>query len=99
MIFNISFSFIYSGDCQRIFLLLACMCLFLNGSIMSPYSTFISFVLADSEDNKDNKDNEVSSNSNKHEKSSEKNSDNEDNGRSEEHTSELQSQSNLVCRL
>ena len=83
MIFNNSFSFIYSGDCQKLFLLLACMCLFLNGSILSPYSTFISFVLADSADNEDDKDNEVSSNSNEKETSSEKNSDNEDNGSSE----------------
>jgi hypothetical protein len=83
MIFNSSFNFIYSGDCQRIFLLMACMCLFLNGSIMSPYSTFISYVLADSEDNKDSKDNEVSSDSNAQKKSSERNSDNEDNGSSE----------------
>ena len=77
MIFNKSFNFIYSGDCQRIFLLLACMCLFLNGSVLSPYSTFISFVLADSKDNK------VSSNSNEQEKSSKKNSGNKDNGSSE----------------
>lgn len=82
MIFNNRFNFIYSEDCQRIFLILACMCLFLNGSILSPYSTFISSVLADSKDNKDNKVREVSSDSNKQEKSSEKNSDNEDNGSS-----------------
>src|SRR5918993_5653845 len=82
MIFNNGFNFIYSGDCQRIFLLLGCLCLFLNGSIMSPHSTFISFVLADS-DNKDNKHREVSSDSNEKEKSSEKNSDNEDRGSSE----------------
>ena len=83
MIFNNTFNIIYSGDCQRIFLLLACICLFLNGSILSPYSTFISFVLADSENNKNNKHIEVSSDSNEKEKSSEKNSDNEDNGSSE----------------
>ena len=83
MIFNNSSNFIYSGHCQKIFLLLACMCLFLNGSILSPYSTFISFVLADSKDNKDNKDKEGSSDSNEQKKSSEKNSDNEDHGSSE----------------
>ena len=83
MIFNNTFNIIYSGDCQRIFLLLACICLFLNGSILSPYSTFIFFVLADSENNKNNKHIEVSSDSNEKEKSSEKNSDNEDNGSSE----------------
>ena len=83
MIFNNIFNFIYSGDCQRIFLLLACMCLFLNGSILSPYSTFVSFALADSKDNKDNKDNKVSSDSNEQEKSSKKNSGNKDNGSSE----------------
>ncbi|HXW11837.1 MAG TPA: hypothetical protein VD694_03680 [Nitrososphaeraceae archaeon] len=59
------------------------MSLFLNGSILSPYSTFIYFVLADSEDSKDNKDKEVSDNSNEEEKSFEKNSDNEDNTSSE----------------
>ena len=83
MIFNNTFNIVYSGDCQRIFLLLACICLFLNGSILSPYSTFISFVLADSENNKNNKHIEVSSDSNEKEKSSEKNSDNEGNGSSE----------------
>ncbi len=83
MIFNNTFNIIYSDDCQRIFLLLACICLFLNGSILSPYFPFISFVLADSEDNKNNKDNKVSSDSNEQEKSSEKNSGNKDNGSSE----------------
>ena len=80
MIFNNRYNFIYSVDCPRILLLLACMGLFLNGTILSPNSTIISFVLAESEDKNDSKEKEVSSDSNKEEKSSEKNSNNDDNG-------------------
>ena len=83
MIFNNKYNFIYSAHCLKILLVLACVSLFLNGSILSPYSSFISSVLADSEDNKDNKDKEVSSVSIDEEKSSEKNSNSEDNGSSE----------------
>lgn len=79
MIFNNRYNFIYSGDCPRILLLLACMGLLLNGTILSPNSTIISFVLADSADNNNNMEKEVSSDSNEEEKSSEKNSNSEDN--------------------
>lgn len=80
MIFNKRYNFISSADCLKIFLLLACISLFLNGSI-SPYSTFVSLVLADSMHSKDNK--EVSSYSNEEKKSSKKNSNSEDNESSE----------------
>ena len=83
MIFSNKYNFIYSANCLRTFLLLSCLSLFLNGSILSPYSAFIYYVLADSEDGKDNKDKGVSSNSNEKEKSFEKNSDNEDSPSSE----------------
>ena len=78
MIFN-RYNFICSADCSRILLLLVCVSLFLNGTILNPYSTIISFVFADSEIKNDNKDNEVSSDSNEEEKSSEKNSNSKDN--------------------
>jgi hypothetical protein len=83
MIFNNKNNFIDYTDCLKIFLLLGCISLFLNGSILSPYSTFVTFVLADSEDGEGGKDKEVSSHSTKEEKSSEKNSHNDDNGSSE----------------
>ena len=82
MIFNKKYNFIDYSDCLKIFLLLACISLFLNGSI-SPHSTLVTLVLADSENSEDGKDKEVSSDSTEEEKSSEKNSDNEDNGSSE----------------
>jgi hypothetical protein len=79
MIFNYRHNFIYSGNCPKILLLLACMSLFLNGTILSPYATIISYVLADSEEKFDSSEKGVSSDSNEEEKSSEKNSDSEDN--------------------
>ena len=83
MIFYNKHNFIHSADCLKIFLLLACISLFLNGSILSPYSTFVTFVLADSDHRKDNNDKEVYSDSTEEEKSSKKNSNKEDNGSSE----------------